>query len=221
MIKKLPDLEKLFHATIKNASSLTGSVISLLNTDQKHIALGLAELTLEEIGKSFTCLAYLSREFTNEDIQKDWKSHNKKAHRAFLYEFFSTKRLELIDRPDYFPTKRDGIYKEKEFSFYVDYDQTSGEIITPSENVDLEEVGNRVCSLYGPLLVASQIHDLLIDRDEKYKRAFSDWAYFVMTNNIYQQESLEKLQNMKTNEKEYDSGIDEIIRIFSTREGSN
>jgi hypothetical protein len=70
MTKKLPDLEKLFDATIKNAGSLTSSVISLIHTDQKQIALGLAELALEELGKSFTCLAYLSREFTNEDLEK-------------------------------------------------------------------------------------------------------------------------------------------------------
>ncbi|WP_446725140.1 AbiV family abortive infection protein [Mucilaginibacter sp. SJ] len=59
------------------------------------MGLGIAELALEELGKSYTLLAYHSKAFTITDWKrfwKDWKSHEVKASRGFFYEFFCTLR---------------------------------------------------------------------------------------------------------------------------------
>ncbi len=212
------ELEKLFSELIDNALVLFEAATKLLSTDQKHIALALSELALEEVGKSFTCLAYYSVADSIGDWKPfwdEWKAHGKKAHRAFLYEFFSTLRVELENKPDYFLSKRKTIPLEKEVSFYIDFDASSRKIITPKVAIESKEIIFRVSSVIGPINAASEVRGLLKGKSEEYKSAFSDYAMHAMTHDIYQQDALAVLRKMKKGTKEYDAAIDDIIQLFS------
>jgi len=219
-ILKLSEIEDLFGQLIKNAIALSDASTALLKSEQKQVSLGLSELALEELGKSFTCLAFYSVESSPEKWKMfwvDWKAHEVKAQRAFLYEFFSTQRYELVQPPDYYPSKRKIIPIEKEVSFYIDFDIRSRKVIIPSENIDTQEIVYRASSVLGPLATAATIHDLFHGKEREYKNAFSDYARYVMENKIYQQNGVELLNKMKNGIKEYDLAIDEIIEMFTSR----
>jgi AbiV family abortive infection protein len=217
---KPEELENLFIELIENATQLLKTSVSVSGTDEKHIALALAELALEEIGKSFTCLAYYAVADSVTDwtaFWKDWKDHKVKAHRAFLYEFISTVRVELKDKPDYFPSKRVTIPLEKEVSFYVDFDKTKREIIIPKAVIDNTEIFSRITSLFGVLNAAMLIRDLLKTKKEDYKKAVSEYAFMVMTTGITQKEAEEFLMNSEDGTKEHNNAFNDILKLLKAR----
>lgn len=214
------ELESLFIELIKNATELLNASVNLSGTNEKHISLALAELALEELGKSFTCLAYYSVANSMRDwtaFWKDWRDHKAKAHRAFSYEYFSTIRVELKDKPDYFPSKRTAIPLEKEAGFYVDFDKTKREIIVPKAAIDNIEIFSRVTSLFGVLNAAMLVRDLFKDKNEEYKKAISAYAFMVMTTSITQLEAEEFLVKSKDGIKDHDDAFDDIMRLFKVR----
>ena len=137
---KKEELLELFNSAVDNSFYLYEcSQKILFELDKnKYPSLGLAELSLEELGKSFTCLAYYSnvQNLDNwKEFWSEWKNHDLKAHRAFFYEFFSLFRIELEyenekDTLD-FPSVRRKFSKEKEASFYVDIDKGNRKIHKP------------------------------------------------------------------------------------------
>lgn len=214
------ELEALFLELIENAIQLLNSAISLSGTDEKHGSLGLAEIALEEIGKSFTCLAYYSVADSMKDwaaFWKDWKDHKAKAHRAFLYEYFSTIRVELKDKPDYFPSKRHVIPHEKEASFYIDFDKSKREIIIPKTTIDQVEIFSRITSIFGLLNSSMLVRDLLKNKSEEYKKTVSRYAFLVMTSGISQIEAEELLPKLKDGIEEHEQAFNDIEKLFKAR----
>ncbi len=214
------ELVTLFLELIENATQLLNSAISLSGTDEKHVSLGLAEIALEEIGKSFTCLAYYSVADSMKDwtaFWKDWKDHKSKAHRAFLYEYFSTIRVELKDKPDYFPSKRHAIPHEKEVSFYIDFDKSKREIIIPKTTIDQVEIFSRITSIFGLLNSSMLVRDLLKNKSKEYKKAVSGYAFLVMTSGISQIEAEELLPKLKDGVEEHEQAFNDIEELFKAR----
>jgi AbiV family abortive infection protein len=213
----------ILSASIDNADALLDAVISIIKTKQKHISLGLAELALEELGKSFTCLAYYSadKKANWKLFWRNWKDHIKKAHRGFFYEFFCLVRYEIKSEDGPFPSKRKEIPHEKEASFYVGFDSSKRSVIKPFDDIGDEELCSRAVSILGLLSAAMQIRDKLLAESEEYKNAFSDYARYCLENEIYQQDVLALLPSLKNGAKDYDRAIDDIARLFDPNNGIN
>lgn len=222
---KKEEIKKLYNATIENAQSLydAADTIALKYEKKKFPSLGLAELALEELGKSYTLLAYYSKTEKNLNwnvFWKEWKDHNLKAHRGYFYEFFSLLRITVRNENeplhDSF-TKRGKISKEKELAFYVDIDKGSRKIQIPAEEIDDVECITRVLSIIGLMSSAFYIRDWLnSEKSENYKNAISDYTYYTLTNNVTPRDVRKILDLLKSSDVDYNEGLDEIWKLFSS-----
>ncbi len=219
---KQKELLQLFTSSIENAIQLFSAAQHLLTSynGEKYPALGLAELALEEIGKSYTCLAYFSKADKMKDwavFWKEWKNHDLKAHRAFFYEFFCMLRIELDSQifKNNFPTIRGKFSKEKEKSFYVDIDKSNRQIYIPMNEVSDEECTNRLISIIGLLNATFHIRTWLETKhSEHFKNAISDYAFLTISTQMYTQDVESVLQKMKTENQEYNKGLEAIWELF-------
>jgi AbiV family abortive infection protein len=185
-----------------------------LNSENKNFpSLGLAELALEELGKSFSCLAMYSKTETTNDwttFWKEWKNHDLKAHRAFFYEFYCVTRLEIDfeDKVLHFPTNRQGFSKEKEASFYVDIDKGNRKIHKAEIEISDEECLRRITSLVGLYNSAFYVKDWMTENiNENTKHAISDFAYLTLTTEMYQQDVLNVIEKMRNSNKNIIKGL--------------
>jgi AbiV family abortive infection protein len=216
------DILGLFNASIDNAFSLWSiSNQNITNKDTMHISLGLSELALEELGKSYTCLAYYCISNDTDYMKyfwQEWKNHKLKAHRAFFYEFFSLFRIEISASKKYIPTIRKSMPLEKETSFYVDYDHINKKVIRPFSEIEKEEIVNRITSVIGPLYSAKNVSSLIVDNNnEDYTTAISKYAFHTLTCVFYQQDIEKELQKLKNNNLKHDEAIDDIWKLFNTK----
>jgi AbiV family abortive infection protein len=214
----------LFNASIENAMALFDIAFDNYQKEKTaHISLGLSELSLEELGKSYTCLSYLCLGGIPGnywvDFWKDWKDHNTKAYRAFFYEFFSLLRVEIEGLKGYFPTKRERLPLEKEISFYVDFDNKRNRVVTPFQEIEKMEIYNRVSSLIGPMNSAQKVKDLIANNDNsEYQLAISKYALLTLTSNMYKQNVEEVLSTLKNGNKENDKALSDIWKMFKPKE---
>jgi AbiV family abortive infection protein len=221
---KKEELLELFNSSVDNAFFMykCSKKILLELEKNKYPSLGLAELALEELGKSFTCLAYYSKAQSLDDWKdfwKDWKNHDLKAHRAFFYEFFSLLRLEMEyeneDDALEFPSVKGNFSKEKEASFYVDIDKGNRKIHKPENEISDEECIRRVTSLLGLFNAAFFIQDWFKENsNEDFRNAISDYAFRTISTEMYQQDVLNVLKEMENENAEYNKGLGKIKSIF-------
>ncbi len=227
---KKEELLELFKHSVDNAYTLflTAKKIALdEEASQKYPALGLAELALEELGKSYSCLAQYSISDELKDWKQfwvDWKKHDVKAHRAFFYELFSVTRIEIED-PELnksFPTLKNKFSQEKEFAFYVDIDKGNRKILIPKNEISDVEVIGRVVSLWGLFNSALYIVDWMIsDRAEEFKNAISDYAYRTLNTEMYQQDVENVIKSMKSSSVNYNDGLESILNLFLNSQAEN
>src|ERR1041385_8040194 len=176
-----------------NAFRLLNGALTLV-PDNLPVALGLAEIGQEELGKSLSLLAAFSLPKPGFDwawLWSGWRNHQLKAHRAFLYELISPLRLELGGpgtRYSGLPV-REKIQHEKEFSFYVNFDAKSAAFVSPEETVDLREAAGRVFTLLYLAITAIATQEALNQSDPDFRLvAFSEIAFRICSENIYQQD---------------------------------
>lgn len=126
-----PELRHGYQKAVENAFALLQAAMSLTES-YPSVALGLAEIGQEELGKSLTCLAAIALPQDSQSFRwfwKAWKDHRLKAYRAHLYELISPTRLEVVgpDGSNHLGiSERAHIPLEKEVSFYVNYDPKGG-----------------------------------------------------------------------------------------------
>lgn len=222
---KKEELLELFNSSIDNAFYMYECSRKILFEleKNKYPSLGLAELSLEELGKSFSCLAYYSKAQNLgdwKDFWKEWRNHDIKAHRAFFYEFFCLLRLELEyeneDEALEFPSVRGNFSKEKEASFYVDIDKSNRKIHKPENEISDEECIRRVTSLSGLFNAAFYIKDWFAENpNENFRNAISDYAYRTISTEMYQQDVLDTLKEMKGENEEYNRALKKIEMLFN------
>ena len=220
---KKHEVMELFNSSLDNAHYLLSSAQDTLShtKNKKFPSLGLAELALEELGKSYSCLSYYSQCDRLKDwsiFWKEWKNHDLKAHRAFFYEFFCLLRIEIDfkDKELKFPSVRQSFSKEKEAAFYVDIDKGNRKIHKPEIEISDEECYCRVMSIFGLISAAFYVKEWLQEAtSENFKNAISDFAYLTISTNIYQQDVLETLERMQTENREYNEGLNKIRELFS------
>lgn len=226
MNKKQTQLSKinlidLFNASLNSAESLFDAALSIVKQDDiAHVSLGLAELSLEELGKSYTCLAYYhfggQKSIVWKDFWKDWKNHEMKAHRAYFYEFFCLIRMEIVGDKIKGPSYRDRIPHEKEISFYVDFDHGKQTVIVPSKEVKILESHRRISSLIGPLNAAYRVCELIENNKHKdYLDAISMYAYTTISSDMYQQDVKATLENLKNGNSMFDKALNDIWSLFN------
>lgn len=221
---KRSEILELFCASIDNAYYLyqVASKTAFQLENKKYPSLGLAELALEELGKSYSCLAMYSKAETTKDwsvFWKEWRNHDLKAHRAFFYEFFCLLRIEFAGNELKFPTSRQSFSKEKEVAFYVDINKSNRNIHKPDTDISDEECLRRVTTLVGLFSAAFYVKDWLTESDsEDFKNAISDYAYLTLTSQMYSQDVLRILGKMKGANAEYNKGLDKIIELFTNSE---
>lgn len=222
---KKEELFELFSSSIDNSYHIYECAKKILYDIEKNKfpCLGLAELALEELGKSYTCLAYYSKKLNPTDWKsfwKEWRNHDIKAHRGFFYEFFCLFRLELEyeNKGDAlgFPSNRSSFSKEKEASFYVDIDKGNRKIHKPANEISDEECVRRVTSLLGLFNAAFYVRDWFTENtDENFRNALSDYAYKTISTNMYQQDVLKTLNDMKRSNAEYNRALKKIEALFN------
>ena len=183
-----------YELAIENGLQLLRASVTLIFEFPEQ-ALGLAQLGQEEIGKSMSLLAAFSLPPDPEAwrwLWGDWRRHDLKAHRAFLYELIDPLRIETT-APDGkrlagLPS-RDKISQEKEFAFYVNFDEHSGMFVAPNATISRDEAFNRVFTLLYLGFAAHDIGAVLTDENERERIiAFSPIAVRICTENLYQQD---------------------------------
>lgn len=175
-------LRKGFELAVLNGFSLLISAMHLVG-EFPQIALGLAQLGQEELGKSFAILASISLADDDPDwgsFWSDWKNHEVKAYRAFYYELFNPMRLQL-STPEGEKlaglARRSSMRAEKEASFYVNFDSESGRFLLPNDDVKREEVFNRCITASYLAKTADAIYQALEEDDSEFRyRAISELA---------------------------------------------
>jgi AbiV family abortive infection protein len=178
--------------TTDNALGLLQASAALV-VEHAVVALGAAELGQEELGKSLSLLAAFSLPQDSKAwdwLWQGWKSHQLKAHRAFLHELVHPVRLETplpngssLDGGPLRPRMQD----EKEFSVYVNFDPKTGHFLAPADAVSAPEIQNRIATLTCLMVTAYQIryalesfHDI-----EFAHRAFGGIAFRICTEELY------------------------------------
>ena len=221
---KRSEILELFCSSIDNAYYIyeVASKTAFQLENKKYPSLGLAELALEELGKSYSCLAMYSKAEAIKDwsvFWKEWRNHDLKAHRAFFYEFFCLLRIEFGDNELKFPTSRQSFSKEKEVAFYVDINKGNRKIHKPDIDISDEECLRRVKTLIGLFSAAFYVKDWLTETDsEDFKNAISDYAYLTLTTQMYPQDALSILGKLKCTNPAYNKGLDKIIELFTNAE---
>lgn len=166
-----------------------------VSNERPGVSLALSEMAQEEIGKALSLLAAASLEPTPSAFDwlwKTWKSHQLKAHRAFLYELIIPTRLELKstsgDVLSGLP-RRARISMEREIGLYVDFDDAVGEFRLPESRITTDELLNRQACAMSLATTAQVVYDALFCRDEDFRfSAFSEIATRICTENLYQQQ---------------------------------
>ncbi|SFI77823.1 abortive infection protein, AbiV family [Kaistella treverensis] len=218
---KKEELFELFINSLDNSYNLYESAKKILDSTkiEKHVSLGLAELALEELGKSYSCLAYYSESSTLKDWKdfwKEWKNHDLKAHRAFFYEFFNMLRIDQVGDNLNFPTNKDKFSKEKEYSFYVDIDKSNRKIYIPKQEISEIECNRRIYSLLGLFNSALYIKDWFNEnKNEDFRNAISNFAFRTISTAMHQQDVNNVLSEMKTENKDYNLGLEKIYKSFN------
>src|SRR5690606_4921856 len=111
--------------------------------------------------------------------------------------------------------------KEKEHAFYVDIDKGNRKIHIPENEIGDEECIRRVASILGLLNSSFYVKDWLnSDSKESFKSAISDYAYKTISTEMYQQDVKAVLNSMRTKDEEYNSGLDEIWKLFNPTEAN-
>ncbi|RFZ89917.1 AbiV family abortive infection protein [Mucilaginibacter conchicola] len=219
------EILKLFNASVENSFEMFQSALHTVSKyeGKKYVSLGIAELALEELGKSYTLLSHYSKARKNVDwnqFWKDWRNHDLKASRGFFYEFFCTLRVEIRNPSDkildnVIPRGKFSI--EKELAFYVDIDRSTKKIHRPFKDISDEESFNRVLSLVGLLNPALRIKDWLNSTEpNSFKDALSDYANVTLTENVYQQDVQMIISRLKGSDEDYNRALDEVWGMFKS-----
>jgi AbiV family abortive infection protein len=216
-----PDaLRKGFELSVSNGFSLSMSAMTLIGEFQQ-IALGLAQLGQEEIGKSLSILAAMCLPDTDEGWQwfwSNWRDHKVKAHRAFLYELFSPLRIELkTPKGDLLVglSQRLSIPLEKEVAFYVNFDESTKSFVAPETSVSTEEAMNRLMSVCYLSNKAFGIYQGLEANDSKFRySAIAEIAFRVCTENLYQQDMPKVFEEFRCRSERHDALIRALAKEF-------
>ncbi len=181
-----------YSKTISTAFRLLEGSMDLAK-DYPEIALGLAEIGQEELGKSLSLLAAFHLPQKPEDwkwLWSGWTNHQLKCHRAFLYELIHPRRIELHNSDGMLTAGgplREKIQHEKESSFYVNFD--SGRFISPQDSIKLLETANRVFTLLNLAVTAFYLENALRAKDESFRlQAFAEIAFRICSEELYQQD---------------------------------
>lgn len=183
-----------YDMVIDNANELLNAATTLMQ-ECPPAALAIAELGQEEVGKSLSLLAAMA--LPKDPVAWDWfwrgwRSHRLKAHRAFLYELVSTRRIELHG-PDGVvlsgQSLRGSLPGEKEAGIYVDFDDATQSFVAPSDAVNSVEVGHRIFTLLYLTLTARGLYRAL-RRDGGVGRCglFAEIAFRICSEDLYQQD---------------------------------
>lgn len=184
-----------FGRSIDNAWMMFHAAGKLIEGGFHAVALGVAQLGQEELGKSILFLAAFSLP-TRDPAEwnwfwRYWRDHRMKAHLAFRYELISPLRIEAHslsgERLSGLPF-RDNITHEKEFGLYVNFDSQSGKFTSPAEAVTPQEAANRCMTLF--YLAATALHTRnVLTGDAAFRfRAFGELVFRLCTETPLQQE---------------------------------
>jgi AbiV family abortive infection protein len=210
-----------YSKSLNNAERLLSAGLKLFG-EYSEIALGLFELGQEELGKSFTFLAafiFSDTLVVEEFLFKDWKNHRVKVHRAFLYELISLLRVVIEnDKGNILSggSVREKLHYEKEASFYVNYDGKQKKFISPQEDIQSVEVGNRGGTLLCLLNTALCVKKVLDDGERKktnYK-LFSDLAQSLLCLEIYQQDMPAVFESFAKQSPKHARIVDNLAKVL-------
>lgn len=216
-----PDaLRKGFELSVSNGFSLSMSAMTLIGKFQQ-IALGLAQLGQEEIGKSLSMLAALYLSDSDESWQwfwSAWRDHKVKAHRAFLYELFSPWRIELrTPEGERLAglSRRLSMPLEKEAAFYVNFDETTKSFVAPEDCVLREEAMNRLMSVCYLSQKAFGIYQGLEANDSEFRyAAIAEIAFRICTEDLYQQDMPAVFEEFRCRSERHDALIRALAKEF-------
>jgi AbiV family abortive infection protein len=194
-----------------------------LTTSFPDKSLALAQIGQEEVGKSLSLLAAFV--LPQDSISwawfwSGWRSHNLKAHRAFLYELLNPTRIELIakDKSRYSGHPlRETMPREKESGLYVEFDETTSAFVAPSLGVTLVEAVSRCSTLQYLGLTSDAVRRALMDSNSSFRlAAFGEIAFRICSETIYQQDMPNILMNFEKRSAEHKHMIEDLNEAFTS-----
>lgn len=198
-----------YHKAIDQAFALLQASLELYS-QWPAIALGLAQLGQEELGKSLSLLAAhrLGRDETAwKWFWESWTNHKTKAHRAFLYELVNPTRIEICGQDG---TRlagvslRESIQHEKEFAFYVNFDPAEGRFTAPGDAVSAEEAFHRITTLLYLGVTADRVRRTLDTlAGEAAFEIFSEMAFRICSEDLYQHDMPDIFREFATRSPEH------------------
>jgi len=179
-----------YEKTMISAEGLFNAGMTLFKINHNS-ALGQFELGQEEVGKSFSILSafgYGSNQDVWKMFWKDWRDHKVKVARSFFYEWFSPWRITVLNdngvpidghcREGFF----NGIPKEKESAFYVNYDELTGSFKAPGDSIESIDSANRGSSLLSHYTTAMLTKSALDEGDKEWNyKVFSEIPSRIMS----------------------------------------
>lgn len=217
-------LRKGFELSVSNGFSLSMSAMTIVREFQQ-VALGLAQLGQEEIGKSLSILAAMYLPNSDESWQwfwRDWRNHQLKAHRAFLYELISPLRVEfLTPKGERFAglSQRQSMPLEKEAAFYVDFNETTMSFVAPDKSVTINESLNRLISVNYLSNKAFGLYRGLEANDSEFRyAAFAEIAFRVCTEKLYQEDMPKVFEEFRCRSQRHDALIIALAKEFIDEE---
>lgn len=209
-----------FSFAVDNAFELFSAAMEL-QKNHPATSLALAQVGQEEIGKSLTILASAALPAETEYwswFWADWKNHQLKAHRAYLYELISPLRIEFRANGELQyagEPLRNPINREKEVGLYVDYDLNSRKFKTPSQAVTGVESIKRTSTLMYLWATADAVKRTLCCTDVEFRFVeFGCLAYRFCTEEIYQQQVPEIYRAFSNFSDRHSTLIEDLQRAF-------
>jgi len=209
-----------YRAAAQNALALLDSSLTLLSKNPA-VALALAQIGLEELGKAYLLLhagSLPAEESAWSDFWRTWRNHERKAAGAFMFEWinpvvmqFQTKDGRVLDG---FPL-RESFLQEKNAGLYIDYDASERRFITPRGAVATEEAASRLGALLMLADTALKLHDLITVRDSQFRYSAVSAIVSRLRERFTLQQDVHKLLDaMGQQSPEHRQLLDELKRTF-------
>jgi len=152
---------------------------------------------------------------------KEWRDHKIKVARSFFYEWFSPWRMTVLDRNGV-PIDghcREGLFegipKEKEASFYVKYDEVTGDFKAPGDSIESIDIANRGTSFLSHYTTAMLTKSALDEGDTEWNyKTFSEIPNRILSIFTRQEEMPSIMNEFQSRSPKHKVLIDSLLEHY-------
>src|ERR1017187_2292669 len=163
-----------YDKAIRNALDLTDASRTLV-ANSPAIALAVAQIALEEVGKAYLLLhagSLGADPAAWRGFWKAWRNHERKSGAGFMFEWFNPVQVQLTGPDgktwDGFPI-RASFLAEKNAGLYLEIDGRSGRFVAPRDAVESGEALSRLTAVMMLASTAFKRLDVIRDTDTDFR----------------------------------------------------